>query len=194
MLPMGSGVNSRAVQTAPILLFGKILAGVLHVNLGSPGSPAEQAVEGNNNDRCNRNQHPPVHADPSIEALLRLVTGALASSNFEAKTISKSGTIAESKIFSNPWIRPPWVSMSCTIHDKKECGLWRRKDKHQNLYSTPNSPRKDFGTITLLAAIKPAGWPKPATRGFAPKLLPKFARFVISKPWNSRFKVPRSPK
>jgi hypothetical protein len=107
VLPMVGGVNRRAMQPAPILLCAKILAGVLHVNFGSSGSPAEQSVESNNNDRCNRNQHPPVHADPSTEALLRLATGALASSNFGGKTIGKSSNIGESKIFSDPWIRTP---------------------------------------------------------------------------------------
>ena len=81
---------------------------------------------------------------------------------------------------------------------RRRLRLWERRLRSirsdQNLYSTPNSPRKDFGTITLLAAMNPVGWPKPAARGLVPKLFPKFARFVISKPWKSKFKVPRSPR
>src|SRR5689334_25091288 len=97
---MGSGVNPGAPQTSPVLLFAKMLPGVIHVEFGSAGSPAEQPVEGNDDDRCNRNQYPPVHAGLSTEALFHLV-GALASSNSEGKTISESGTIGESKLFSD---------------------------------------------------------------------------------------------
>jgi len=45
-----------------------------------------------------------VHADPSIEALFAS-SFAPASSNFQGKTISESGTIAQSKIF-NQSLRP----------------------------------------------------------------------------------------
>src|SRR5437867_10249796 len=46
---------------------------VLDVDIGSPRRPAEQSVEGNDDDRCNRNQHPPVHADPSTNVAFRLI-------------------------------------------------------------------------------------------------------------------------
>lgn len=96
---MGGGVNARAVQPTPILLFTEMVPDVLQVNLGSPRSPTEQSAEGNNNGRCNWNQHPPVHAAPSTKALPRLVAGAPASTNSLKKTISESGTISHFELY-----------------------------------------------------------------------------------------------
>lgn len=66
VMPVG-GVDGGAPQPAPILRGTKTVPGDVRVDSRVLGCPAEQPIQRNQDDRCNRNPKPPMHFDPPTE-------------------------------------------------------------------------------------------------------------------------------